>query len=136
MVRYILIFFALIIGGCSHSANKNLDKKVFKYNEIASLTSLDPAFAKDQANLWAVNQLFSGLVQAKKIGDLVGQKTAGATYLKSIYDLDGGSAIFMITSLTFFYDRRVYPPDGLDPDTVLAEDKDSLKVVLESLGQK
>lgn len=81
-------------------------------------------------------ELFSGLVQAKKIGDLVGQKTAGATYLKSIYDLDGGSAIFMITSLTFFYDRRVYPPEGLDPDTVLAEDKDSLKVVLESLGQK
>ena len=36
---------------------------VFRYNESAGLTSLDPAFARDQANIWATNQIFNGLVQ-------------------------------------------------------------------------
>ena len=30
---------------------------------ILNITSLDPAFAKDQRNIWAVNQLYNGLVQ-------------------------------------------------------------------------
>ncbi len=43
------------------------------------------------------------------------------------------AAIFMLTSLTYFYDRRVYPPDGLTPDTVLKDDQDGLKFTLEHL---
>ncbi len=38
-------------------------RTVFKYNESAGITSLDPAFARDQAVIWADNQLFNGLVQ-------------------------------------------------------------------------
>ena len=37
--------------------------KIFKYNQASGITSLDPAFAKNQANIWAVSQLFNGLVQ-------------------------------------------------------------------------
>lgn len=81
-------------------------------------------------------ELFGGLIQAKKLGVLVGQKTAGATYLKGIYDLEDGSLIFMITSLTFFYDKRVFPPDGLIPDTLLTEDQDSLQIALDKLREK
>lgn len=36
---------------------------IFRYNEAAGISSLDPAFARDQANIWAVNQIFNGLVQ-------------------------------------------------------------------------
>jgi len=36
---------------------------IFKYNESAGINSLDPAFSKDQASVWAVSQLFNGLVQ-------------------------------------------------------------------------
>ncbi len=39
------------------------DKKIFKYNESAGISTLDPAFAKDQALIWACNQLYNGLVQ-------------------------------------------------------------------------
>lgn len=39
---------------------------IFKYNESAGVSSLDPAFAKDQANVWVVAQLFNGLVQLDK----------------------------------------------------------------------
>ncbi|MBK8352572.1 MAG: hypothetical protein IPL21_13100 [Saprospirales bacterium] len=32
-------------------------------NISAGLTSLDPAFSKDQATMWCDNQIFNGLVQ-------------------------------------------------------------------------
>lgn len=38
-------------------------KSVFYYNEPAGISSLDPAFARDQSNIWGVNQIFNGLVQ-------------------------------------------------------------------------
>lgn len=36
---------------------------VFRYNEHANITSLDPAFAKDQRNIWACHQLYNTLVK-------------------------------------------------------------------------
>ncbi len=38
-------------------------KKVFRYNQAEGLSSLDPAFARNQANVWAANQLFNGLFE-------------------------------------------------------------------------
>jgi len=38
-------------------------QNVFRYNESNGITSLDPAFARNQAVIWPVNQLFNGLVQ-------------------------------------------------------------------------
>ncbi|MFM7017170.1 MAG: ABC transporter substrate-binding protein, partial [Bacteroidota bacterium] len=40
----------------------NTNKTVFRYNESYGITSLDPAFASNQANIWACNQLYNGLV--------------------------------------------------------------------------
>jgi peptide/nickel transport system substrate-binding protein len=54
----VFIFFI----SCSRK-DDNAGKTVFRYNESAGITSLDPAFAKDQANIWACNQLFNSLVQ-------------------------------------------------------------------------
>lgn len=39
------------------------DSQVFRYNQHANLITLDPAFAKDLRTIWAVKQLFNGLVQ-------------------------------------------------------------------------
>ena len=39
------------------------EKKVFHYNESNGISSLDPAFARNLENMWAVNQLFDGLVE-------------------------------------------------------------------------
>lgn len=36
---------------------------VFHYNQPNKITSLDPAFAKSQNNMWAVHHIFNGLVQ-------------------------------------------------------------------------
>ncbi|WP_394354312.1 ABC transporter substrate-binding protein [Aestuariibaculum sediminum] len=48
---------------CLSSRENHLNHLVFKYNEHKNIGSLDPAFAKDLADIWATNQLFNGLVQ-------------------------------------------------------------------------
>ncbi len=61
-----LLFFLLLfqmLTSCTGPGKEKLNKEVFRYNESAGITSLDPAFANNQANIWACNQLFNGLVQ-------------------------------------------------------------------------
>ena len=61
----ILIFcFLMLLGfsSCRREATNN-GKKVFNMNLDQSLTSLDPAFSRNQNAMWMVNQVFNGLVQ-------------------------------------------------------------------------
>ncbi len=51
---------ALFISCNSHS---HPDKKIFKYNEITGIASLDPAFAKNQSIMWAIHQLYNTLIE-------------------------------------------------------------------------
>ena len=59
-------FLSVLLLACSNNKH-NENYKIFKYNESAGIGSLDPAFAKDQANIWAITQLFNGLVQLDMI---------------------------------------------------------------------
>jgi len=43
--------------------NIPIQPNIFRYNEHKNIGSLDPAFSKDIADIWATNQLFNGLVQ-------------------------------------------------------------------------
>ena len=54
---------ALLLSGCVSKADKENNHQVFRYNEHKNIGSLDPAFSKDLADIWATNQLFNGLVQ-------------------------------------------------------------------------
>lgn len=56
----ILVF--LILFSCNHK-HGNEGKSVFRYNEPANITTLDPGFARDQSTIWVTHQLFNGLVQ-------------------------------------------------------------------------
>jgi peptide/nickel transport system substrate-binding protein len=62
-----ILLLALIINfiGCGDNEENSDDLKrtVFRYNQINSITSLDPAFAKSQNNIWAIDHLYNGLVQ-------------------------------------------------------------------------
>ena len=60
-----LCFFYFLITCFISCHNKNdLDHlAIFKYNESSGINSLDPAFAKDLASVWATSQIFNGLVQ-------------------------------------------------------------------------
>ncbi len=56
-------FFIVILFSACIQQYSNDNLAIFKYNESATIATLDPAFAKDQAIIWATNQLFNGLVQ-------------------------------------------------------------------------
>ena len=57
------LLFVFILVSCQNRTSNFDGSQVFRYNEHSNITSLDPAFAKDQRNIWAVNQLYNGLVQ-------------------------------------------------------------------------
>jgi len=64
ILKHISILCLLLIDiSCQQNTSESRDHLVFRYNEHANITSLDPAFAKDQRNIWAVHQLFNGLVE-------------------------------------------------------------------------
>ncbi|OGX88474.1 ABC transporter substrate-binding protein [Hymenobacter lapidarius] len=54
----------LTLAGCHDAARPAADeRRVFRYNQPEALSSLDPAFARNQANSWAVGQLYNGLME-------------------------------------------------------------------------
>lgn len=62
-VLILSVFSFLSFFSCKNDSNNIKGHLVFKYNEHKNIGSLDPAFAKDNADIWAINQLFNGLVQ-------------------------------------------------------------------------
>ena len=59
----LFLWFVLLLASCS-PADQNVDRsKVFRYNEHANITSLDPAFAKDQRNIWPCHQIYNTLIK-------------------------------------------------------------------------
>ncbi len=58
-----LFFSALLCINCVNPPTKNRDHLVFRYNESANITTLDPAFARNKENIWGTNQLYNSLVQ-------------------------------------------------------------------------
>ncbi len=59
----LFIGFCLQLLSCQDSLNEESDHLVFRYNEHTNIASLDPAFARNAATIWATNQLINGLVQ-------------------------------------------------------------------------
>ncbi|MTE27480.1 ABC transporter substrate-binding protein [Winogradskyella ouciana] len=59
-----LSFFCIVVlFSCNQKKDTDKDHLVFRYNEHKNIGSLDPAFSKDLADIWATHQLFNGLVQ-------------------------------------------------------------------------
>ncbi len=80
-------------------------------------------------------ETLSGVLREKNIADIIGQKTNGACYLKSVYDYSDGSTMMLVTSRTFFHNERIFPPDGLIPDVVLTDDKNALDYTINILAK-
>ncbi len=69
-MKFVLPFaiIALLLGCQSNLPDES---NVFFYNENNSITTLDPAFARDLEIMWATNQLFDGLVEFDKDLNLI-----------------------------------------------------------------
>ncbi|MCF8331991.1 MAG: ABC transporter substrate-binding protein [Bacteroidales bacterium] len=62
-VLLVAIILNIFLLSCDTSIEGSDPGEVFRYNQASNITSLDPAFSRDQANIWAVHQIFNGLVQ-------------------------------------------------------------------------
>jgi peptide/nickel transport system substrate-binding protein len=95
--------YCLLLFSCG-SPEKNSEKKFFRYNESGGITSLDPASAKTVENIWAVNQLFNGLVQLNEKLEVI------PCIAKSWEISDSGKTyIFHLRNDVYFHDHPLFP---------------------------
>lgn len=111
----IIILLAILWNACGRRAAGDEEPNVFRYNEASGITSLDPAFAKDQANIWPCNQLFNGLLQLDE------QLHIKACIAKS-WELDSAGIVytFHLRDDVFFHDHPLF--DGGKGRAVTAGD--------------
>ena len=62
IINIFWILGLIVLIGCKGKSDQE-GKKVFKINLDQNVTSLDPAFARNQNAIWMTNQIFNGLVQ-------------------------------------------------------------------------
>jgi len=101
-IYFIYLFFFLLIA-CQRIDSNNEFKQVFRYNESAGITSLDPAFAKDQSNIWACNQIYNGLLQLDD--ELKVQPCIAAKWHISE---DGKTYAFILRKDVYFHKNSVF----------------------------
>ncbi len=105
-LTYFLLFaFGISLFSCQNKEQKEtLPANVFRYNESAGITSLDPAFARNLENIWAVNQIFNGLVQ---MDDKLNVKPCIAKRWE--ISEDGTVYTFYLRNDVYFHDSPVFP---------------------------
>jgi len=94
------IFIASIIS-CTKS--KEDQRVVFRLNMDVGVTSLDPAFARNQMNIWCVNALFNGLTQLDT--NLQVKPSIAKTWEQSN---NGLTYTFHLRSDVFFHDHELF----------------------------
>ena len=102
--------FVIIIAlthSCQKKKSKFNDNQVFRYNAHSNITSLDPAFSRKQAEIWATNQLFNGLVQ---LDDKLKVKPDIAK--KWNFSEDGKTIDFTLRNDVFFHKHRLFGKDS------------------------
>ena len=104
MMKWRVGFFLgiLFFTACSDKYdNKDLD--IFRYNESSGIATLDPAFAKDQASIWASNQLFNGLVQLDKSLNIQPSIAKG-------WEISGNALqyTFFLRNDVYFHDHKIF----------------------------
>jgi len=97
------VFCIAFFFACSDKQTKNRDHLVFRYNESSNITTLDPAFARTQAEIWITNQLFNGLVQLDDSLNI--QPDIAKSW--SVSD-DGLRYVFSLQKNIFFHKNSVF----------------------------
>jgi oligopeptide transport system substrate-binding protein len=102
-----VIFFAVFLGvilfnSCGSRTSGN--KHVFHYNETTGIGTLDPAFAKNQAIIWVVHQLYNTLVETNDALKIVPS-------LAYRWDVSADRTVytFHLRPGVFFHDNDAFP---------------------------
>ncbi len=101
--NYCYLFLLLTVFTACNNRSKNQEKTVFTLNLDQGLTSLDPAFARNQNVLWMTNQIFNGLVQ---IDDSLHIKPCVAKSWE--ISADGKQYVFHLRDDVYFHDDELF----------------------------
>lgn len=101
-MRYLCIVVAVLLTACGTPSSS--DKQVFRYNVQEGIASLDPAFAKNQAVIWAVRQLYNTLVEPDAQLNI-------RPSLATRWDIsaDHRTLTFHLRTDAYFHDNEVFP---------------------------
>jgi peptide/nickel transport system substrate-binding protein len=105
MARKVPRFFlplCFLLAGCG--SGQRHPKNVFYWNIAAAFSSMDPAFASSQSNIWVVNQLFNGLVELDDSLHIV-----PSIARKWEISADGRIYTFHLRTDVFFHDDPSFP---------------------------
>lgn len=106
--QFLFLFFTgTLLISCGNDSEKNKDHLVFRYNEFANISSLDPAFAKDQRNIWPCNQLYNGLVQLDENLNVQPDLAKSWTISDS-----GKTYTFLLRTDVFFHKNAIFGKDS------------------------
>ncbi len=100
----VLFIFVFCVLSCGNTKKKDETRTVFRYNESAGISTLDPAFAKDQAHIWVCNQLYNGLVQPDDSMHIMPCIAKSWNVSE-----DGLTYTFILREDVFFHDDTVFP---------------------------
>lgn len=101
LATFFFITFSIFFISCGRS-KKN--KQVFHYNEQTAISSLDPAFAKNQSLMWPAHQLFNTLVE---VGDTLNIKPSVAKSWS--ISQDKKTYTFILRSDIYFHNNNCFP---------------------------
>lgn len=97
------LFLLISLVACQNKWSEESKLSVFRYNEAAGVSSLDPAFSKDLSNIWVCNQLFNGLVQLNDQLQII------PSIAKNwIISDDGKTYTFNLRNDVFFHDHKIF----------------------------
>jgi oligopeptide transport system substrate-binding protein len=99
--KVISVVLILLFNSCTN--HNHPDKKIFHYNEITGIASLDPAFAKNQSIMWAIHQLYNTLIEVDSNMQL--KPSLAKTWE---FSTDNKTIVFHLRTDVFFQDDACF----------------------------
>lgn len=103
MKRFCFFLIGILLISACKRQNPADGKMIFRYNETAGITTLDPAYSKNQALNWVCTQIYNGLVQLDS--NLVTQPCIAKRW--EISD-DGRTYTFTLRDDVFFHKNVLF----------------------------
>ena len=103
---YVVILSLVFIYSCAETEKDSGTYNVFRYNESIGISSLDPAYARTNSQIWPVLQLYNGLVQMDDSLNVLPSIAKSWGLSK-----DGRVYTFLLRQDVFFHNHAAFPGD-------------------------
>lgn len=101
-MKYYCLLFTIFLLSCGQRNKEH--KMVFRYNQPEGIPTLDPAFAKNQAIMWAVRQIYNTLVEPDSMLNI---RPSLATRWE--VSEDRRTYRFYLRNDVYFHDNDIFP---------------------------